>query len=349
MTNQQLNQILEKAIWAPSGDNCQPWSFKWVGSSLLIFHDADRAAHPLNPEGVASLLSLGCLLEAIALAASEFGLRIQCRFRTFQLSQRSVWVEVLFQNSPLPPDPLAGMLLKRCTDRRLYQDGDLSPDMFSKKECDSARLHLLSSPSAELTDYIAQAEQLLFDFPNVLPATLKWVRFSVHRARLLGDGLSWRNMGVHFWELPMMPLFRDFPDSLRLFKPIIVPQHRARVQKQLQSSAGLVCVSVSVKPSGEAIVAGGRLMMNAWLALTQLEYGAHPFTLASAICMCSKRGMVRLPKKWALLFEKGDDLLRRHFQIPPGSDPVWLMRTGHSTALPEKSKTFRRPLSEYFV
>ncbi|HED00536.1 MAG TPA: molybdopterin biosynthesis protein MoeY, partial [Proteobacteria bacterium] len=35
-------KIVESGIWAPSGDNCQPWRFTWNGQKLLLFNVPKR-------------------------------------------------------------------------------------------------------------------------------------------------------------------------------------------------------------------------------------------------------------------------------------------------------------------
>jgi sulfur-carrier protein adenylyltransferase/sulfurtransferase len=66
-----LRAIVAAALSAPSGDNCQPWRFAWDGEVLAIAHDAGRGVHPINRANLASLLALGCAVEAAALAATR--------------------------------------------------------------------------------------------------------------------------------------------------------------------------------------------------------------------------------------------------------------------------------------
>ena len=348
LTDLQLNQILEKAIWAPSGDNCQPWTFEWDGKTLKIFHNAQRALHPLNANGISSLISLGCLVESIYLAASEFGCIADWIFQDFDTLGISQWAAISFSFVVQKKNPLADLLLSRTTDRNFFRCGMLNADMLQQMDRKPTQLHILSNPPKELLDYIVEAEQLLVELPGLLPSTMKWARLSFKEAQKSGDGLSWRNLGAQIWEIPMMPLIRDFPKILKLAKYVIGPQHRSRVKQQLQSSAGLICVSAPVK-NRENIVVAGSLMMNAWLSLTGHGYGVQPLTIASTICMKSKENIMPLPNKWTQFFDEGEKILRKSFSIPSGSMPVWMIRAGLSTALPEKSRTFRKPLNEIFT
>jgi nitroreductase len=349
MKEVHLKQIMEKVLRSPSGDNCQPWTFKWNGSALQVFHDAQRAMHPLNPKGITSMIALGCLLESFELAAADFGYEVRWNFFPFKDAGTQLWTEVQFTPKNVPQNPLSEMLLKRFTDRRNFKGGTLSREMFQKEELNDAHLHVLSKPSAELINYIVKAELLLVDHPGILPATMSWARLSSRHVQETQDGVSWQGFGANFWEVPMMPMLRDYPFILRIAKYFIAPQHRARVVRQLRSSAGLVCVSApfeGFEHSRENFVTAGRLMMNAWLSLTKLGYGVHPLTLPSLIALCANQGAADLPKKWLDLFKEGETLLRREFGISDEEVPIWMIRTGISGPQPEACKTLRFPVSK---
>ncbi len=350
VTRDQINQIIEKSVWSPSGDNCQPWTFEWDGETLGIIHSAGRAGHPLNPAGTASMLSLGCLLSAIDLAASDFQFHTTFTIEKPNQQDENLWARVQFLTSDRPQNPLSEVLLHRSTDRRLYTGGELNSEMLreiieQQSSFAPARMHILPKPNQRLVNHIVKAEQLLLDHSEILPATLKWVRFTMNQARKTRDGMLWRNMEIRFWELPMVPILRDIPDVINILGPVLRPQNRIRVKRQLESSAGLVCISIPTIDSSN-IVQTGRLMMEIWLSLNKQGYGVQPFTISSMIAFCAKYGLIKLPKKWIDFFCEGENILRQEFSIPLGLDPIWMVRTGQSTPLPDKSRTFRRPLEE---
>ncbi|MDI6789725.1 MAG: nitroreductase family protein [Thermodesulfobacteriota bacterium] len=43
-----LLKIVEAGIWAPSGDNCQPWRFTWNSQKLLLLNVPERDTAPLS-------------------------------------------------------------------------------------------------------------------------------------------------------------------------------------------------------------------------------------------------------------------------------------------------------------
>jgi len=45
MTQPVIEQILDQARWAPSGDNTQPWRFEIKGPLHVVVHGSDTRRH----------------------------------------------------------------------------------------------------------------------------------------------------------------------------------------------------------------------------------------------------------------------------------------------------------------
>jgi len=352
LNKEHIQRVVAKAMLSPSGDNSQPWIFQWDGTTLNVIHQESRGSHPLNPAGIASMISFGCVLEAIAIGASEFRCSTSFTLEDFA-SGDSTWARVRFGPSTCALDPLSDVISQRTTDRRFFAKGDLPVTMLQSIAANEhhyapARIHWTSELEGELTDYILDAEKIMMTHPDILPAVLKWVRFTLKQARLTRDGLSWRNMGIKIWELPAMALIREFPGILKFLTNFTVPGHRARVRKQLQSSAGVVLISIpATKGNFKDVVQAGRLMMRTWLSLTQLNYGVQPLTLCTHPIYWARQGLLDAEfQKIAHIYESGHSLLQKVFSLPPDRVPVWMIRTGRSTPLPENMRTFRRPVEQ---
>ena len=350
MKIEQIEKIVLNAATAPSGDNCQPWLFEWDGITLNIIHNDSRAKHPLNINGIASILSLGCVLEAIDLAASEFNCQITFALENPICKENSLWAKVKFHASNSVQNPLAKIISLRTTDRRLFNKGRINsqtlPDtIYNQTMHSDCQMHMSSNPSDSLINYICNAESLLLDHSEILPATLQWARFSNRDVQKTRDGMSWRNLGTRFWELPFMPIFRDYPGVFNLIKSALRPLHKAKVNKQLNSSAGLILISVTNTDSS-SIVQAGRLMMRIWLSLNEQGYGVQPLTISSTTAYCVRSRIFELPQKWIDFFQDGKQILQKEFSIPEGQEPIWLIRTGLSIPLSEKSRTLRLPIEK---
>ena len=62
---QVIEEILNLAVWAPSGDNCQPWRFEATDNKINIFNvpHKDQALYNFRQSG--SLVAHGALVENI--------------------------------------------------------------------------------------------------------------------------------------------------------------------------------------------------------------------------------------------------------------------------------------------
>lgn len=357
LSENQLREILERAVNAPSGDNCQPWTFSWDGHGLQIIYDPVRGRHPLNPHEMMSILTLGCLLEAIEFAAVDLKHRSVPQIAPVLDAKTSVWATVLFEPLSQPPPTwrvdLSRQLAARSTDRRLFQGGTIPADLLADIQSDvpteepTARLHVLQSASpqfAPVVQYAVDAEGLLIVHPRILPATLEWVRWTESMAERTRDGMRWRNLGIQIWQLPLIIAIRYYPVILRVIKFLMLGQHRAAAAKQLRSSAGLVAVAIPYPNQAGDLVQAGRLMLRAWLKLTAIGYGVQPLSLASAISFYAQSPNSDLSPRWNRFFRNHLPLLRKSFSLSPGTAVTWMFRTGRATPLPLALRTLRRPI-----
>ena len=71
----EIERILDRARWAPSGDNNQPWRFEITGEDSLTIRLRDQSDDDVYDynEGQPTLLAGGFLLETLRIAASTFG------------------------------------------------------------------------------------------------------------------------------------------------------------------------------------------------------------------------------------------------------------------------------------
>ena len=114
-----LENILDQARWAPSGDNTQPWRFEIVEPRHVVVHGFDTRSHCVyDLDGHPSQLSLGALLESLALAASSHGLRMEARRRMAMPDTLPTFDAYLVDSPGLLPDPLAAFLPQRSVQRR---------------------------------------------------------------------------------------------------------------------------------------------------------------------------------------------------------------------------------------
>lgn len=125
-----LEQILDLARWAPSGDNVQSHRFEVLGEDALVIHARDtRADTVYDLDGHASQVSFGALLETMRIAASQFGWRMdaQCRQRVPGRDDKLLFDVNFAPDASVQPDPLCASIRTRTVQRRPMRTRPLSP------------------------------------------------------------------------------------------------------------------------------------------------------------------------------------------------------------------------------
>jgi hypothetical protein len=114
-----ISAILELARWAPSGDNTQPWRFEILDERHLVIHAFDTRDHCVyDLDGHPSQVSLGVLLETLAIAASAHAMRAEFRRNPASSDTRPEYLLELILDSHLQPDSLLPYVQHRSVQRR---------------------------------------------------------------------------------------------------------------------------------------------------------------------------------------------------------------------------------------
>jgi hypothetical protein len=132
-----IYRILDLARWAPSGDNTQCWRFEAPAADHLVVHGYDtRADTVYDLDGHPSQISMGALLETIAIAASAQGLRADAVRRADSPLERPVFDVRFSVDAGVKPSPLIDAIKKRSVQRRPMRTRPLTAD--EKRELEAA-------------------------------------------------------------------------------------------------------------------------------------------------------------------------------------------------------------------
>jgi len=331
IADEKLRSILQVALRAPSGDNCQPWRFKWDGKTLHLSHDEERGRHALNRDNHASYLALGCLLESIEIQASTEGYGLSYEL----LPGPSPRAAITFGPSR-ERDPLAKELPRRFTDRRPFRRSSLNAELTdalirSAERNRPTRLHLLTQVPPEFTNFLCGCEEIVWRERNYHRDLFEWIRFDEALAQSSRDGMPWRTLGVSYPESRMLQFCKNFGFQRVMNQLGFILNIRQLLRRQIASSAALYCITVSSDEPNELVLAG-RTAMRAWLTLGQNGFGVQPLTLGSLSIYDYFTGSVpkETPPRFMESFAAGRSLYQKTFGLQASEVPVWLFRTGLS-------------------
>jgi hypothetical protein len=204
--SEQLHTILDIARWAPSVHNAQPWLIKQTDpSSLRIEIDKKWKPEEGDPTSRETIISLGILSEAIAIAANSVGL-----YADAALQDEAALITFTAGAGSENVAELVALLRKRCTDRSIYKPVEITPDMVSRLESarnsDTVSLKVTTDEVllATIADLTSKGIGVALSSPNFRKElstylTLPWSS----RKR----GIAVRSLHIPLWLELVEPLF----------------------------------------------------------------------------------------------------------------------------------------------
>lgn len=276
-----IEQILDLARWAPSGDNTQPWRFEVLDDRHLAVHAFDtRRDVVYDLQGRASQLSHGILLETIAIAASAQGLRSEACRRADSPEDQPIYDVTLHDDPAVQPSVLLPYLRSRTTQRRPMRHRPLS--VREKRALTDAvgadhELVWIEGPARR-----AMA-RLLFRSAHIRLTTRE--AYEVHRkviewgVRFSNTGLPDQAIGLDAMTLKMMRWAMASWDRVRMMNRItgtVMPRLMLDYLPGVGCAAHFMIAGKRVPQGIDDYVAAGRAVQRFWLTAAQLGLQFQP-------------------------------------------------------------------------
>jgi len=291
----QILKVLELAVTAPSGDNCQPWKFVVEGSRVRLYNLPDKDTSLYNFEQKASLIAHGALLENLQIAAPAFGFQVAVQLFPDPQQPDLVADMVFTEAQGLTPDPLFDHLHRRNTNRRLYEPRPLPDEarqalLHAADGVPGARVYLSKNDMErdQLARLLCQNDRLVFENPHLHRFLFDHIRFTPDEAARTGDGMDLRS-----FELPAMD--RLAFGMLKNWNAVKMVNSFGFLSKKVTKQAEKQCLSASaiglVSVAGDAnadFINAGRAMERVWLEATRLGLQLHP--MAGLGCLIYRIG-----------------------------------------------------------
>jgi hypothetical protein len=280
-----LERILDAARWAPSSDNVQFWRFEPMGDDRLVLHIVPSVFIMKIREDEAVWLSVGMLLEAMNIAASQEGKSMQWERLAGEKSENDRFEITFSPMAGLKQDPLYPYLRLRHTNRQHYRTTPLTPQQ--KEALETAlgeRLNIAWRCSFKERWQTAKINMQAFI-----------IRMSSRTAyEQLAEQLDWQNpfsrtkIPVH--TLSATPLSRlimrwMMKDWGRIGTAAKIPGALLPSAIELELLPALYCgghfivtraEKLPQEETREAFIEEGRVLMRFWLTLTRLGLTMQP-------------------------------------------------------------------------
>lgn len=340
-----IRKVLECAICAPSGDNCQPWEFAVRGQSVELFNVPERDTSLYNFQQRASLVAHGALLENMRIAASALGL--QAAIDLFpDPGQPNLVARIAFAASSPSEELLYPFIDRRATNRRPYRGGALSGEerqalLSVDDSVPGGQVHLAEELQqiAVLAKVVRLNDQLVFENRNLHDFLFDHIRWGDQEAEETRDGLDLKTLELSPFDRIGLKMLKSWSLVEKLNRAGLSKIASKQAEKLALSAATIGLVTVDGSDAASWLRCG-QAMQRTWLEATRLGLG---FQLMTGITFLIDR----------VLHGKGADLLpdqveriaaaeaslNKIFDLETGRSAV-LFRVGHSSAPSARSLRF---------
>lgn len=340
--------MLERARWAPSGDNTQPWRFRVLrADEIEVLYRPSAALGVFNLDHFAGHLAMGGLLESIDIAASLHGWETEISLEGAAAGR----FRVKFEPAGRQPSPLVPFLEARATQRR-----PLSPRRLSEahkqalEACVGGAFALkwveTAGAKARLGWLLARVDKIRLTIPEA---------YAVHRdtvdwgARLSEDRIPDAAIAVDPLLLGVMRWAMRSWSRVRFLNRYLWGHGLPRLEMDFLPAVfcGAHCLVVSKTPmrSVEDGVAGGRAMQRLWLTAASLGLQAQPemAPLIFSRYIGRATAFTEIAERRADMAVLSEELAD-FFGAANWTRAAFLLRLGHGEA-PE-ARSLRKPLAD---
>lgn len=345
-----LHKILDRARWAPSGDNTQPWRFQILAPDHAVAHCFDTRDHCVyDLDGHPSQIAMGALIETAAIAASAHGLTLHAQRRHDQPVERPVFDLRFTAQNELRPDPLEAEIERRSVQRRPFSTQALredEKDILSRSLPAGYSLHWLESPAQRraVAGLLFRSAKLRLTTPEA---------YAVHR-----DIIDWKKqfsddkvpdqaLGVDAATTRLMQWILGSWSRVQFFNRFMAGTWMPRIQMDLlpalRCAGHYALLAESPPKTVDDYVAAGRAVQRLWLQLSALKLQMQPEVTPLVFARYASKGLAFSQQRGSsqaasavrdeLISLLGPDLEAR---------TVFFGRVGHSP--PARSRSLRLPL-----
>lgn len=345
-----LHELVAAGILAPSGDNSQPWSFRWQDGVLSVYLEGGRSRSFFDVGHVAALISIGAVVENIAVQAAAMGLTTEvawvdgpeCRARLrFTPGER------------LPDAAWVAAIPRRCVNRRPYRRQSIDPAWLVQRAAE------VRAGGGELTwltarqeihaaaTLVRKADWLRFSHRQLHEDFTAELRFTAAEAERTRDGLPIPTLESGPLAGPFLRFVAQW-GRMRVLNRLGAHRLLSWQTEILMRSAPAVGLLTMPAWSDAAFLTGGRLVERTWLAATAAGLAVQPMTAITLFLLrqyrhagagldaAQQRHLADLWQPFRALFGLGE----------PGQALIMLFRVGH--APPPHARTLRRPVESFW-
>ncbi len=345
-----IRDLLTDACRAPSGDNVQPWRFRWNGSLLSIYNLPGIHNPYLDFEERGSYIAHGALIENLCISAPHYG--YQASVEIFPSpSDTDLVAQARFTECEPYDDPLYMAIRARVTNHHPFKNRPLTEEERSAFEGSVASL---SGIEVRLVTERKGMSELGYVASRAEIVVLEDERVAEH----FFSGMVWtekeekaKRRGFYVKTLEFNPIqnllfwLASKPTVRKLFSRIGLPRFIAYQDAQLYATGSVAGGILLTDESAKSYLTAGRALERLWLTATALGLAFQPLIGMVFIAYRSETGRGTLSLAHAA--EMQEALVRTRTVLGgTGKIPALLFHAGVAPA-PSVRTSRRQPDIEF--
>ncbi|MGY6276126.1 hypothetical protein [Methylomonas sp. MgM2] len=349
MDRQTIEQILNTAIRAPSGDNVQPWRFEITNNctQVKLYNLPERDNSYYNYRQAASYISHGALIENLIIASKHYGYKSSIDLFPDESNPDFV-ARIIFHSDDVEIDPLYDAIFNRTTNRFHYQNHQVSGEELqsiidSISKIKGINAYFIHEPRIikKLAIALIPNDRLVFerrDIHRFLFSQIRWNQKEIDESK---DGMPIDTLGLNGLEKAFFPMLRfwwfvNFANFFGLSRAIGL---KSWYNCQ---NAGVIGQITSLKTDRVDFVQAGRTLQRIWLESTLQGFAFQPIIgLQLLFYRASIDALTELSPKHQKMVTGAEKLLRKLFGIQNNEYLIVGFRIGKADTL--RTKTLRKP------
>ena len=283
MNNKDIQEIITESVFAPSGENCQPWKFAVDGSSIHIFNVPEADTSLYNFEQRGSYGAHGALIENIVITSLKYGYKASVKL--FPIKEEPNLVATLTLDATNPRElPSYPYIAKRCTNRKDHahqklSDGQKKQLIEVAREVGIGELRIIDDEESlnTLGKALAVNEQIIFENKKLHDFFYEHILWKEEDQGKAG-GFYIKTLEFLPHQLKGVKLFKNWLILKILNKIGKVSRMIAKENAEKYANSGALAVVVAKGNTREDFVNAGRVAERVWLKATELGLSVHPCT-----------------------------------------------------------------------
>lgn len=350
-TADRMNDVLmQAAIRAPSGDNCQPWRYFHRGNTIHFMVDPSVDRSFFNVSQVASYISCGAAVENLVLAAGRFSKSTRVEIVAERAEPQ---VKIELSDDQVAEDPLQRFVWERHTNRTLYDRSPLDGDHRAKIRSAidpfaGTELVLLTERDQieEAGRLVARIDRIRAEHRGLHKHLMRMIRFTTQEALEKRDGFSLKNLEAGRAGEWFLRLTRPWP-VMNALNRIGMGKMVSGISFQAMRSASAIGLLKVPTWHPADMIAGGRALERIWLTVSSLGLAFQPMTAATLFWLrWQMGGRGDFSSSHQKLLTDAWPAYRRLFDVQRESEGhVMLFRIGRGR--PVSCRTLRKPVAAF--